>query len=58
VDDASPALWKILSRELRFGAHEPEAWRALALLSMREAREAIGEEVTARLQAQLRAALA
>jgi hypothetical protein len=55
LDDAKPALDKLLSRELRFGSHDPDVWRALSALS---GVEAIGTEVDERTTEQLRAALA
>jgi hypothetical protein len=30
--DARPALLKLISRELRYGSHEPHAWRAASIL--------------------------
>ena len=52
--DARPALVTLLSRELRFGSHDPAVWRALAALTDAET---IGSEVDERTTAQLRAAL-
>ena len=44
----------LLSRELRYGSHDPAVWRALSAISDDEA---IAAEVDARTSEQLRAAL-
>ena len=48
------AFLALLSRELRYGSHDPAVWRALAALTDAEA---IGSEADERTTAQLRAAL-
>jgi hypothetical protein len=53
--EARPALAKLLSRELRYASHDPDAWRALSMFS---GNTAISDEVDQRLAAQLAAALA
>ncbi len=53
-DDAKPKLATLLSRELRYGAHDPAVWRALAGLSDDDA---IDAEVDRRTSAQLHSAL-
>ncbi len=52
--DVTPALAKLLARELRYGSHEPDVWRALSALSDNTE---ISDEVDRRLAAQLHAAL-
>ena len=47
------ALVALLSRELRYQVHDPEAWRAFSIFVEDDVGDATGAEVDARLAAQL-----
>ena len=49
-DEARPALLTLLARELRYGSHEPDVWRALSLLT---GDEALDQYVDRRVSQQL-----
>ena len=53
-DEARPALLTLLSRELRYGSHEPDVWRALSLLV---SDNAVEDEVDSHLTSRLATAV-